>query len=81
MKAAQGTLPSKRHSKDGEVSDGPRSSRTTSGTRRRRTRTAAHRGDLPDIDLSEEDFLKEWGITKDQEVRCGEGVEVELLEM
>lgn len=47
--------------------------------RRRRTRTARKASqaghDLPDLELTEEEFLKEWGITKDQEVRrrktCG----------
>lgn len=47
---------------------------TGSTGRRRRTRTARRSShavhDLPELELSEEEFVKEWGITKDQEVRC-----------
>jgi len=41
----------------------------TSSVRRRRTRTPRPPKDLPDLELSEDEFLREWGITKDQEVR------------
>ena len=65
--------PRKRTHSAADEAGGSKAERTASGGRRRRTRTP--RGapaDLPELELSEEDFVKEWGITKDQEVRnCG----------
>lgn len=40
----------------------------TSSVRRRRTRTPRPPKDIPDLELTEEELLREWGLTKDQEV-------------
>ena len=74
-KAARTLSPRRRSSKDEEVVEKiPKAARTQSGgkgRRRGRTPRAAPK-DLPDLELTEEEFVKEWGITKDQEVRfCG----------
>lgn len=77
---ARALSPRRRGSKDGESG----AERTVSGTRRRRTRTprTAADSDLPDPELSEEAFVKEWGITKDAEekqlVKFREGIEAEV---
>lgn len=72
--------PRRRGSKEGEAAP----ERTSSAPRRRRTRTPRTAGapsDLPDPELSEEDFVKEWGLTKDAEeqllVKFREGIEAE----
>lgn len=56
-----------RNSRDHESPSGSKSERASRRSRRPRSRTQPP-AELPPLELSEEDFLKEWGITKDQEV-------------
>ena len=60
---------SRRSSRDVESPGGSKAERQASQGRRRRTRTPrVPPPDLPGVELTEEEFLKEWGLTKDQEV-------------
>jgi hypothetical protein len=71
-KAVRALSPRRAGSKDAESPSTSKAERTFStGSRRRRTRSRnAAPLNLPDIELTEEEFVKEWGITKDQEVRA-----------
>lgn len=70
-KAVRTLSPIRSISKDEESPGTTKAERTFStGSRRRRTRPrGAAPPHLPDSELTEEEFVKEWGITKDQEVR------------
>jgi hypothetical protein len=65
-KAIRTLSPRRSVSKDGASPSASKAERTFTGSRRRRTRTRG--APLPDSELAEEEFVKEWGITKDQEV-------------
>lgn len=68
-KAVRTLSPIRSISKDEESPGTTKAERTFStGSRRRRTRPrGAAPPHLPDSELTEEEFVKEWGITKDQE--------------
>jgi len=70
-KAVRTLSPRRSISKDGEIPGTTKAERTFSTkSRRRRTRSrGAAPPHLPDSELTEEEFLKDWGITKDKEVR------------